>query len=65
VFIATEKSSGRKIAIKKMPLSAQNMKMLVTEIYIMKESKHSGVVEYYDSFVSDDQIWVCIMLSVM
>jgi len=60
VFVATEKSSGRKIAIKKMPLSAQNMKMLVTEIYIMKESKHPGIVEYFDSFVADDQIWVAM-----
>lgn len=41
-----------------MALSAQNMKMLVTEIYIMKESKHPAIVEYFDSFVADDQIWV-------
>lgn len=41
-----------------MPLSAQNMKMLVTEIYIMKESKHPAIVEYFDCFVADDQIWV-------
>merc|ERR1712000_570463 len=58
VFVATEKATGDKIAIKKMPLSAQNMKMLVTEIYIMKESKHSAIVAYYDSFVAEDQIWV-------
>lgn len=45
-----------------MPLSAQNMKMLVTEIYIMKESKHSAIVAYYDSFVAEDQIWVSYFL---
>jgi serine/threonine protein kinase len=60
VFVATVKATGAKIAIKKMPLSAQNMKMLVTEIYIMKESQHPAIVAYYDSFVADDQIWVAM-----
>lgn len=62
VFIATETKTGRKVAIKKMSLSAQNMKMLVTEICIMKESNHPGIVAYYDSYVVDDKIWVAMEL---
>lgn len=62
VFIATELKTGRKVAIKKMSLSAQNMKMLVTEICVMKESAHPAVVAYFDSYVVDDKIWVAMEL---
>merc|ERR1712063_150532 len=48
VFVAKEIKTGRKIAIKQMLLSAQNIKMLVTEICIMKESKHHAIVMYLD-----------------
>jgi len=62
VFIATELKSGKKVAIKKMSLSAQNMKMLVTEICIMKESSHPAIVAYFDSYVVEDKIWVAMEL---
>ena len=41
-----------------MVLSAQNMKMLVTEISIMKTSQHPSIVAYFDSYVVEDKIWV-------
>lgn len=58
VFVGTERSSGEKVAIKKMALNAESLSLLVTEISIMKTSAHRNVVKYYDSYVLGDQIWV-------
>jgi len=58
VYLATENSTGRKVAIKKMALNAQNMKLLVNEIDIMKSSKHQNIVEYIDSYIVNDKLWV-------
>ena len=62
VFSAVDKVSNRKVAIKQMPLNSANMKMLVTEIGIMKDSKHPAIVEYFDSYIVDNKIWVRIFL---
>jgi len=62
VFVAVEKETGKKIALKQMLLSAQNIKMLVTEICIMKESKHHAICEYLESYVVDDKIWLAMEL---
>mmetsp|Transcript_24858 Transcript_24858/g.31637 ORF Transcript_24858/g.31637 Transcript_24858/m.31637 type:complete len:427 (-) Transcript_24858:87-1367(-) len=62
VFVAKEKATGKKIAIKQMLLSAQNIKMLVTEICIMKESNHPSIVMYLDSYVVGDKIWLAMEL---
>lgn len=51
------------IAIKKMPLNAQNVKLLTSEIHIMKESSHPNVVRYLDSFRVEDKLWVSSVLS--
>jgi len=59
VFVATDKSS-RKVAIKKMALNSESIKLLVTEISIMKTSKHPNIVEYMDAYVVEDQIWVAM-----
>jgi Protein kinase domain/P21-Rho-binding domain len=58
VFSATDNRTGGKVAVKKMPLSGQNAKLLVTEIAIMKNSVHDNVVEYFDSFMQGDTLWV-------
>jgi len=58
VFLATEKSTSRQIAIKKMDLGKENAKLLVTEISIMKTSRHESIIEYIDSFAVDGQLWV-------
>mmetsp|Transcript_11687 Transcript_11687/g.17551 ORF Transcript_11687/g.17551 Transcript_11687/m.17551 type:complete len:534 (+) Transcript_11687:5-1606(+) len=60
VFLATDTRNNSPIAIKKMALSAQNMKMLVTEIGIMKDSRHPNIVEYYESYLVGDKLW-CVM----
>jgi len=58
VFLATDSRTGDKVAIKKMPLNNQNMKLLVTEIGIMKTSVHPNIVQYYESFLVGETIWV-------
>jgi len=60
VFLATDTKTNEQIAIKKMPLNAQNIKLLTSEIHIMKESTHPNVVRYLDSFRVEDKLWVAM-----
>lgn len=42
-----------------MQINSQNAKLLVTEIGIMKTSKHINIVDYIDSYLVDtDKLWV-------
>lgn len=59
VYGATHVKNGLKVAIKKMEINNENIKLLVTEIGIMKSSKHPNIVEYLDSYVVEDrEMWV-------
>lgn len=58
VFLATEIATGRQVAIKKMSLNTQNIKLLTTEIQIMKTSKHPNIVDYIGSYIVDKKLWV-------
>jgi len=61
VFSAILKSDNKTVAIKQMNLAAQqkNLKLLLTEIDIMKNSNHKNIVHYFDSYVVDDRLlWV-------
>jgi hypothetical protein len=58
VFLAKDSKTGKQVAIKKMPLNQQNMKLLITEIGIMKTSVHPNIVKYIDSYLVNDIIWV-------
>jgi len=60
VFLATDCKTNEQIAIKKMPLNAQNIKLLTSEIHIMKESTHPNIVRYLDSFRVEDKLWVAM-----
>jgi serine/threonine protein kinase len=62
VFLATDCRNGQRVAIKKMPLNNQNMKLLVTEIGIMKTSVHPNIVAYIDSFLVGETIWVELII---
>lgn len=63
VFLATDSRKNLKVAIKKMELNNQNVKLLVTEIGIMKTSVHPNIVQYYESYLVGDKIWVLIYIS--
>lgn len=59
VFLATDVTSGKQVAVKKMEINGENMKLLITEIGIMKTSRHENIVDFFDSYSIDDrQLWV-------
>eukprot|EP01126_Amoeba_proteus_P023753 TRINITY_DN2386_c0_g1_i8.p1 TRINITY_DN2386_c0_g1~~TRINITY_DN2386_c0_g1_i8.p1 ORF type:complete len:250 (-),score=53.57 TRINITY_DN2386_c0_g1_i8:131-880(-) len=46
-----------------MPINNENTKLLITEISIMKTSKHENIVRFYDTFIYDhNQLWVVMEL---
>jgi len=63
VFIATSKVKKEQVAVKKMTINPENIKLLCTEINIMKSSRHSNIVEFQDCFVVDNtQLWIIMEL---
>ncbi|XP_071835122.1 serine/threonine-protein kinase PAK 4-like isoform X2 [Apostichopus japonicus] len=59
VCIATERSTGRQVAVKKMDLRKQQRReLLFNEVVIMRDYKHANIVEMYDSFLVGDELWV-------
>jgi len=58
VFLATNSRTKQRVAIKKMAMNDESMKLLVTEISIMKSSHHPNIVDYIDSHMIQDQLWV-------
>lgn len=59
VYSATDSRTGRKVAVKKMPVNGDNVKLLSTEIGIMKTSHHQNIVDYIDSYMPTERsIWV-------
>lgn len=59
VCIATERNTGRQVAVKKMDLRKQQRReLLFNEVVIMREYHHSNIVEMYDSFLVADELWV-------
>lgn len=63
VFEATHKKTKEKVAVKKMKLSPDILKMLPAEISIMQQSQHHAIVSYIGSyFVGKECIWVVMEL---
>ncbi|XP_013776556.1 serine/threonine-protein kinase PAK mbt-like [Limulus polyphemus] len=59
VCIATEKSSNRQVAVKKMDLRKQQRReLLFNEVVIMRDYHHPNIVEMYNSFLVGDELWV-------
>jgi len=59
VYLATNSKNGQKVAIKKMKIIPDNVKLLCTEVAIMKECVHENIIQYYDSFIVDGNfLWV-------
>jgi len=45
--------------VKKMEITKENLNLLVTEIRVMKSSRHPNIVDYIDSYIiSETEIWV-------
>ena len=60
VYIAIETATAREVAIKQMNLSQQPKKeLIINEILVMRENKHPNVVNYLDSYLVGEELWVC------
>lgn len=59
VCIASEISTGRQVAVKKMDLHKQQRReLLFNEVVIMRDYHHPNIVEMFDSFLVGDELWV-------
>ena len=63
VYLATENSSGNKVAIKQIIIAKQvNKNILVNEVSLMKLCKHQAIVQFLDSYLLDGTLWVAMEL---
>lgn len=59
VFTAIEISTGAEVAIKQMNLAQQPKKeLIINEILVMRENKHPNIVNYLDSYLVGEELWV-------
>ena len=59
MFIATEVSTGREVAIKQMNLQQQPKKeLIINEILVMRENQNPNIVNYLDSYLVGEELWV-------
>ncbi|XP_039594491.1 serine/threonine-protein kinase PAK 5 isoform X3 [Polypterus senegalus] len=59
VCIASEKHTGKQVAVKKMDLRKQQRReLLFNEVVIMRDYHHENVVDMYNSYLVGDELWV-------
>ena len=59
VFTAVDTETDKKVAIKTMNLASQPKKeLIITEIMVMRENQHPNLVNYLDSYLVDNDLWV-------
>ncbi|KAM7043449.1 serine/threonine-protein kinase PAK 3-like isoform 2-T2 [Acridotheres tristis] len=59
VYKAIDPASGNVVALKKMPLRKRSRKeLIVNEIQIMKENRHPNIVNYIDSYLVHEDLWL-------
>ncbi|KAM8952390.1 serine/threonine-protein kinase PAK 4 [Pelodytes ibericus] len=59
VCIATVRSSGKLVAVKKMDLRKQQRReLLFNEVVIMRDYQHENVVKMFNSYLVGDELWV-------
>jgi len=59
VFVANDSRTRKQVAIKQMVIAKQvKSDIVINEIMIMKESQHPSIVNYIDSYVVRDSLWV-------
>lgn len=59
--MATEVSTGREVAIKKMPIT-RDTDLIAFEISLMKNTAHSNLVGFIDCYPVDRSLWVVMEL---
>ncbi|XP_064205659.1 serine/threonine-protein kinase PAK 3 isoform X2 [Anguilla rostrata] len=59
VYTAIDIATGQEVAIKQMTLQQQPKKeLIINEILVMRENKNSNIVNYLDSYLVGDELWV-------
>ncbi|XP_030065998.1 serine/threonine-protein kinase PAK 3 isoform X1 [Microcaecilia unicolor] len=59
VYTAIDVATGQEVAIKQMNLQQQPKKeLIINEILVMRENKNSNIVNYLDSYLVGDELWV-------
>ncbi|CAF5187127.1 unnamed protein product, partial [Rotaria magnacalcarata] len=59
VLLAYELATGEEVAIKQMNLANQPKKeLIINEIAVMKHNRHINIVNYKDSYLVDEELWV-------
>ncbi|CAK8678584.1 serine/threonine-protein kinase PAK 2-like [Clavelina lepadiformis] len=59
VYTAEDVSTGDQVAIKQMNLAQQPKKeLIINEIIVMRENKHPNIVNYLDSYLKGEELWV-------
>ena len=59
VCIATDRRNNRRVAVKKMDLRRQQRReLLFNEVVIMRDYQHPHIVQMFDSYLVEDELWV-------
>lgn len=59
VCIATQRTTGQRVAVKKMDLGKQQRReLLFNEVVIMRDYHHPNIVDMYESYLVGDELWV-------
>ncbi|MFT7818386.1 serine/threonine-protein kinase PAK 1-like isoform X1 [Arapaima gigas] len=59
VYTAVDIATGQEVAIKQMNLQQQPKKeLIINEILVMRENKNPNIVNYLDSYLVGDELWV-------
>ncbi|KAK6184783.1 hypothetical protein SNE40_007179 [Patella caerulea] len=59
VCIATDKERRNQVAVKKMDLRRQQRReLLFNEVVVMRDYHHPNIVDMYNSFLVNDELWV-------
>ncbi|XP_031360681.1 serine/threonine-protein kinase PAK 3 [Lonchura striata] len=59
VYKAINPATGDVVALKKMPLRKRSRKeLVVNEIQVMKENRHPNIVNYIDSYLVNEDLWL-------
>lgn len=63
VCIATDARTNQQVAVKRMDLKKQQRReLLFNEVVIMRDYKHENIVQMYDSYLVQDELWVVMEL---
>ncbi|XP_076355191.1 uncharacterized protein LOC143249360 isoform X2 [Tachypleus tridentatus] len=59
VYSAVETETGLEVVIKQINLTEEIRKeLLITELSVLQEKKHPNIVNYLDSFIVGDELWI-------